>query len=227
MASPLRILFALQYYVPHRTGLTLHVQRIAEALAARGHLVTIVTARHLRELPRDEVVGGVRVVRLWAPLQVSRGLVMPAYPWAALRLVAGHDVVGVHTPMLETPIHALLATMLRKGLVITHHGDLTLPAGRLNRFIEEFTYRLFRIAGTRAHRILAYSHDYADHSRWLGPLREKTSVVYPPVVIPAPDAAPAAALRHDWLGQRDGRARIVGYAGRFVEEKRPDILIRA
>lgn len=227
MAERLRILMALQYYLPHRTGLTLHVQRIAEALAARGHRVTVVSARHERSLARDEMVNGVRVIRLWAPLRVSRGVMMPAYPWAALGLVRRHDVVSVHTPMLEVPVLALLARLCRKGLVITHHGDLVLPAGRLNRFIEDFTFRLFRLAGASAHRIIVYSRDYADHSRWVRGFRDRTSVVYPPVIIPAPDPTRAAALRRDWLGHRGTRARVVGYAGRFVEEKRPDILIRA
>ena len=58
----LKILIALLYYVPHRTGLTLHVQRVAEELARRGHEVTVLTARYRLDLPRDEaVINGVRV----------------------------------------------------------------------------------------------------------------------------------------------------------------------
>src|SRR5690349_3556370 len=126
---PLKILMALQYYVPHRTGLTLHVQRVAEALAARGHDVTVLTARYELGLPRDElVINGVRVIRLWAPIRVSRGMLMPAYPYAALRLVQMNDVVSLHTPMLETAVFAGYTKLLRKGLIITHHGDLILPS---------------------------------------------------------------------------------------------------
>src|SRR5437879_3347463 len=95
---PLKILMALQYYVPHRTGLTLHVQRIAEALAARGHEVTVLTARYDRGLSRDEsVINGVRVIRLWSPIRISRGMIMPVYPYAAWQLVRMHDVVSIHT----------------------------------------------------------------------------------------------------------------------------------
>jgi hypothetical protein len=61
---PLSIVVALQYYLPHRTGYTLHVQRVAEALVARGHRVTVLTARHRRDLARREVVAGVDVLRL-------------------------------------------------------------------------------------------------------------------------------------------------------------------
>ncbi len=224
----LKILIALQYYVPHRTGLTLHVQRVAEALAARGHEVTVLTARYDLSLPRDEqIINGVRVIRLWAPIRISRGMVMPAYPWAALRLVQMHDVVSIHTPMLEAAILAVYARLLRKGLVITHHGDLVLPAGWFNRFIEWATFQLYLIAGRAAHRLIAYSHDYADNSSYIRPFREKTSAVYPPIQIPPPDPQRVEALRAEWLAGLNGQARLVGYAGRFVEEKRPDVLIRA
>ena len=59
----LKILMCLLYYVPHRTGLTIHVQRVAEELARRGHEVTVLTARYKLDLPRDdEMHNGVRVV---------------------------------------------------------------------------------------------------------------------------------------------------------------------
>lgn len=226
--QPLKILIALQYYVPHRTGLTLHVQRVAEALAARGHQVTVLTARYDPRLPRDEqVINGVRVIRLWAPIRISRGMVMPAYPWAAFRLVQMHDVVSIHTPMLETAVFAAYTKLLRKGLVITHHGDLILPAGAFNRFIEWFTFQLYKTAGRAAHHIIAYSDDYADHSYYIAPFRHKTTAIHPPIVVPTPNPQRVEELRARWLAKPDGAARIIGYAGRFVEEKRPDVLIRA
>src|SRR5262245_36417916 len=132
--KPLKILLALQYYLPHRTGFTLHVQRLAEALAERGHQVTVVSARYDLSLPRDERVNErLRIIRLWAPLRVSRGMIMPAFPWAVFRLVQTHDVVSLHTPTLETAVYAFYTQLMRRGLIITHHGDLVLPAGRFNR----------------------------------------------------------------------------------------------
>ncbi|MBN1313696.1 MAG: glycosyltransferase family 4 protein [Anaerolineae bacterium] len=226
--TSLKILIALQYYVPHRTGLTLYVQRIAEALARRGHQVTVLTARYNLSLPRDEqVINGVRVIRLWAPFRVSRGMVMPAYPWAAWRLVQMHDVVSLHVPTLETALYAIYTRLQKKGLLITHHGDLILPQGAFNRFVQWFTFQLYLIAGRLAPRIIAYSSDYADNSYYIAPFRQKTSVVYPPIDIPAPDPQRVEVLREEWLGGTNGNGRLIGYAGRFVEEKRPDVLIKA
>lgn len=224
---PLEVLMALQYYLPHRTGLTLHVQRIAEALAARGHAVTVVTARYHLDLPRDEeVINGVRVIRLWAPVRISRGMLMPAYPWAAFRLTQMHDVVSLHVPTLETFVYAAYTRLLNKGLVITHHGDLVLPKGRFNRFVEWGTFELYKTAGRAADHIIAYSEDYAAQSAYIAPFREKTTTVHPPIVIPPPNPQRVEELRAEWTPGENG-TKLIGYAGRFVEEKRPDVLIRA
>lgn len=221
---PLRILAALQYYLPHRTGVPIHVQRVAEALVQRGHQVTILAARHSIDLPRDETINGVRIVRLWAPLRVSRGMIMPAYPWAAWGLIRVHDVVWLHTPMLETSLMALLTRLAGKRLIATHHGDLILPPGLFNRFVRWFTFLNYRFMARRAARLIAYSHDYADHSYYLKPFRDRVSVIYPPIEVPAPDPQRVAELRARW--QNSG-GPVIGYAGRFVQEKRPDLLIRA
>jgi glycosyltransferase involved in cell wall biosynthesis len=221
---PLRILAALQYYLPHRTGVPIHVQRVAEALVQRGHQVTILTARHSIELPRDETINGVRIVRLWAPIRVSRGMIMPAYPWAAWGLIRVHDVVWLHTPMLETSLMAFLTRLAGKQLIATHHGDLILPPGLFNRFVRWFTFMNYRFMAKRAARLIAYSHDYADHSYYLKPFRDRVSVIYPPIEVPEPDPARVAELRARW--QNSG-GPVIGYAGRFVQEKRPDLLIRA
>jgi glycosyltransferase involved in cell wall biosynthesis len=58
-----KILFALTYYRPHVSGVTVYVQRLAEALAARGHQVTVLTSRYDRSLPREEIVHQVSVAR--------------------------------------------------------------------------------------------------------------------------------------------------------------------
>ncbi|HML25021.1 MAG TPA: glycosyltransferase family 4 protein [Aggregatilinea sp.] len=221
---PLKILVTLQYYLPHRTGVPIHVQRVAEALVQRGHEVTILTARHHIDLPRDETINGVRLVRLWAPIRVSRGMVMPAYPWAAWGLIRTHDVVWMHTPMLETALVSVLAEMQGKKVISTHHGDLILPSGLFNRFVRWFTFENYRVLAKRAARLIAYSQDYADNSYYLKPFANKVSVIYPPIQVPDPDPERVAELRERW--QSDG-GPVIGYAGRFVEEKRPDLLIRA
>jgi glycosyltransferase involved in cell wall biosynthesis len=222
---PLKILAVLLYYLPHRTGPPIYLQRVAEALVQRGHEVTVLAARHSIDLPRDETINGVRIVRLWTlPLRLSRGMIMPAYPWAVSGLIRRHDVVWVHTPLLETAVLAALARLAGKPLVATHHGDLVLPPGLMNRFIRWFMFQNYRYMARRSACLIGYSDDYADHSYYLKPFRDRVSVVYPPVQVPDPQPERAAELRERW--QHDG-GPVIGYAGRFVREKRPDLLIRA
>lgn len=222
----LKILICLLYYFPHRTGLTIHVQRVAEELVRRGHEVTVLTARYKTSLPRDETVhNGVRIVRLWTPpIAISRGMIMPAYPWAVLGLMLQHDVVSIHTPMLETALISVLAGLARRKVVVTHHGDLILPPGLANRFITWAMFAMYKFMARRAARLIAYSQDYADHSYYLQPFKEKVTPVYPPIHVPLPDPQRVEELREQW--SKDG-GPIIGFSGRFVREKRPDLLIRA
>ena len=39
----MRILIVLTYYRPHTPGLTIYAERLANALARRGHQVTVMT----------------------------------------------------------------------------------------------------------------------------------------------------------------------------------------
>lgn len=215
----LKILISLLYYFPHRTGLTIHVQRVAEELVRRGHQVTVLTARYRSDLPRDDVSmhEGVRIVRLWAPIRLSRGFIMPAYPLAAYKLMLEHDVVSIHTPMLETALTALLAKLTRRKIVITHHGDLVLPKGSpVNAFIQSTMFLMYRLAAHWSPQLIAYSQDYAEHSYYVRPYLHKTAVNYPPIVMPLPNPQRVEELRHEW--SRDG-GPVIGFAGRFVEEK--------
>ena len=221
----LKILISLLYYHPHPTGLTYHAQQVAEELSRRGHQVTVLASRHSADLPREPAMhNGVRIIRLWAPIRMSRGMLMPAYPWRLFQLMGQHDVVSIHTPMLETALVSVLAGLRGLQVVPTHHGDLFLPDGKLNDLIVRVMYSLYAYMAKRAPAIIGYSDDYARHSYYLRPFRDKVRVVSPPISIPEPDPENVRKLRESWQHE-DGP--VIGFAGRFAHEKRPDLLIRA
>lgn len=225
MTEPkLKILICLLYYLPHRTGMQLYIQRIAEELVQRGHKVTVLCAQHKSELPYDETINGVRIVRLRVRIPISRGMLMPAYPHAAYRLMREHDVVSVHTPMLETALLSVIGSLTGRKIIPTHHGDLILPPGAVNRVITTVMFEFYRYMAMRAPAVIAYTQDYADHSYYLKPVRDKVRVIYPPIQMPEPNPERAAQLRAEWAP--DG-GPLIGYAGRFVQEKRPDLLIQS
>jgi glycosyltransferase involved in cell wall biosynthesis/ubiquinone/menaquinone biosynthesis C-methylase UbiE len=224
MGILLKILVTLTFYYPHWTGLTAYAKRIAEGLAARGHTVTVLTSQHSAELLLEELINGVRVVRLPYAAQISRGVLMPSFPVAAARLLAKHDLVQIHTPMLETMLVAGLARALGKPSLITHQGDLVMPAGLFNAVVQKSVGGAMTAGLHLASRVVVHSADYGRHSAFLAPIRHKLDAIYPPVELPEPQPEAVAAWRSE-LGL-EGK-QLIGFAGRFVEEKGFDVLLRA
>lgn len=220
----MKILVALTYYHPHWTGLTAYAQRLAEGLAARGHSVTVLTSRFSRQLPAAERHNGVDIVRLPTIARISRGVLMPSFPAVLRRLLPDHDVVQFHTPMLEAPLVTALARAARRRVLMTHHGDLVMPSGLGNQLVQHVVTGLMGRAAAAADRVSVHSADYAVHSSFLRPSRASHVYIHPPVCLPSPDVAAAQRWKSE-LGLA-GR-KIVGFAGRFVEEKGFDILFRA
>jgi len=220
----MRILSIVAYYHPHWTGLATIARRLAEGLAARGHTVTVLTARHEPSLPKRELVRGVDVVRLSPAAFVSRGAVLPSFPIRAASLIRRHDLVQINTPPGESLLVAALCRVLRRPLLMTHYGDLVMPAGAFNRLVETSVVALMRGAAHLSDHVTTLSADYASASVFLRPFAGKLTAITPPVDVPAPDHDAALAWRES-LGLAD--KRVIGFAGRFVEEKGFDYLLQA
>ncbi|MBI4675656.1 MAG: glycosyltransferase family 4 protein [Chloroflexi bacterium] len=220
----MKILTCLTYYYPHWTGLTAYAQRLAEGLAIRGHHITVLTSQFKPELSRDERHNGVRIVRLPTLMHMSRGVIMPGFIGAINRLAHENDVLQVHTPMLETNLVTRIGLLHGKKTVLTHHGDLVMPDNPKDQFIEWIVTGMMTQGEREAARITVHSCDYADHSKFLGPFRSKLDCIYPPVEIPEPNCDQVAQWRAE-LGLTQNK--LVGFAGRFVEEKGFDFLLQA
>ena len=125
----MRILIALTYYRPHYSGLTIYAEREARALVARGHQVTILTSRFDKSLKAHEFRDGVEVIRPKVWFHISKGVIMPAMPLWAWKLVRQADVVHLHVPQLDAALISIFSRLLRKPVVLTYHCDLRLPKG--------------------------------------------------------------------------------------------------
>ncbi len=220
----MKVLVALTYYRPHVSGLTIYVERLTSALAARGHEVTVLTSQYDKALPREEVIEGARVVRVPVAFRVSKGVIMPTFGAWATRLVRENDVLSVHLPQFDAWGIALRGRLMKKPCVLTYHCDLQLPAGLFNRFVDLVTFVANYIAMTFADRIVTNSRDYANHSRLLRRFRSKIDPVLPPVVMPQPAPADVEAFRakHALSGRR-----VLGFAARFAAEKGVDVALDA
>jgi glycosyltransferase involved in cell wall biosynthesis len=194
-----KILFILTYYRPHVSGLTIYVERLARALAGRGHEVTVLTSHYAGGLPYEETVGGVRVVRVPVALRLNKGVVMPAFPFTAWREIKAHEVVSIHLPQVEAALAASLTRLAGRKPLITYHCDLQMPPTWYGKIVDRLAFWDNLLAGRLADTIIAYTQDFADHSPFLSRFGTKLQVILPPVVIPEPTAAGIAALRRSVL----------------------------
>jgi glycosyltransferase involved in cell wall biosynthesis/SAM-dependent methyltransferase len=221
--GPLRVLTVVTFYAPHWTGLTRFAQRIAEAVAAGGAEVRVLTSRYDPALPAHEVVNGVTVRRLTTAGRLSRTVVMPAFPAALWQEVRRADVVHLHSPMAEAGLVALVCRATRTPLVVTHQGDVVMPGGLVNQTVQRGMRAMLGASFRSADRVVTHNDDYLHHSLTAvaGP---RALAIEPPV--PFAPAEPGAA---DRFRARHGleRVPVVGFAGRWVEEKGFDVLLRA
>jgi len=220
----MRIILALTYYRPHVSGLTVYAERLARGLARRGHEVTVLTSHFHRALPRHERLDGVEVVRVPAVAKISKGVVMPLFPFHAARLIRRADVVNIHMPQLEAALLAMLARLQRKAVVVTYQCDLRLPAGWFNRVVQSSLGPLNQIAASLAHKIVTTSEDYARHSRFLSRFTSKVVAIAPLIEMGQPDPVITQRLMDRW--QLNGRARV-GFAARFAAEKGVEYLLQS
>jgi glycosyltransferase involved in cell wall biosynthesis len=220
----MRILVALTYYRPHVSGLTIYAERLARGLARRGHRVTVLTSRFAPSLAAREAADGVEIVRVPVATKLSKGVVMPLFPWYAARLAAASEVVNVHMPQLESAPLAACGRLAGRGVVLTYQCDLRLPHGAFNRIVERALVPLNHAAALLAHAIVVTSADYAASSPFLSRHRSKLQAIDPLIDQPEPDAAAMRRISERW--RLDGRRRI-GFAARFAAEKGVEVLLRA
>jgi len=221
----MKVLVAVTYYRPHVSGLTIYVERLARSLVQRGHQVTVLAAQYDPKLPRRETLYGVEVIRVPVALRVSKGVIMPTIGWVATQLVPRHDVVSLHLPQLDATGIGVRGRLWHKPVVITYHSDLILPPSLVNWLAQTVSDLGNDLAAHLSDAILAYTDDFAKHSRYLSKYLDKVKVIPPPVEMPIPTLEAVQAFRE--LHHLDGTGPILGIASRLAAEKGVEYLLEA
>jgi D-inositol-3-phosphate glycosyltransferase len=143
--STTRTLIVSHYYPPHIGGIEYVAYNQATRLAAHGARVTVVTSRTAGD-PKSGVVEGVNVIRVAA----YNGLEAKAIPfpifspmllvrlWQATRKA---DIVHIHDVFyISSLCAAIVASVLRKPIVVTQHVAMVSHASRFTTIIEKFVY---------------------------------------------------------------------------------------
>jgi glycosyltransferase involved in cell wall biosynthesis len=207
---------ALDYYRPNVSGLTLYVQHLAEGLAARGHDVSVLTHRHLPDLPAEARENGVRVLRAPVSARFGKALVSPALFARAVSEIGRCDLLHLHVPLVNAVALSALAATYRVPLVVTYHCDLQPPAGLVQRLVEVAARASQNFALDRAQRAVTYTEDYARHTPPLADRIDKVGWILPPVAEPPDTGQSEAQVRARYAIQG---SPVLLFLGRFAEEK--------
>lgn len=221
----MRILIALTYYRPHYSGLTIYTERLARALAARGHHITILTSRFDEGLPSRESTDGVEIIRSKVLFHVSKGVIMPGMIRQAWNLIRQADIVHLHVPQLDAAPISLLSRLLGKPVVLTYHCDLRLPSGFIHSLANRVSNLANHITASAANIIVHNTRDYAENSGFLSKYLEKIQSVYPPIDVNSFSDSDLQSFRTKFdIVPED---RLIGMAARLASEKGVEYLAQA
>jgi glycosyltransferase involved in cell wall biosynthesis len=221
----MKILEVLTYYRPWVSGLTIYVERLSRALAAQGHDVTVLTSQYDPELPRYDVMDGVKVVRVPVAMRVSKGVLMPDFGPMAWKLSRRADVLHLHLPQFDAPGLALRGRLLRKPVVLTYHCDLQLPVGTFNKMVDRVVQFQNNAAGRLADAVATYTRDYAVNSPYLSQFVDRKLVIIPPPI--ALDPVSEVGVVDFKVKHAIGQRPVIGISARLAAEKGVEVLLQA
>jgi glycosyltransferase involved in cell wall biosynthesis len=221
----MKILISLMYYRPHYSGLTIYTERLARALARRGHQVTVLTSRFDTNLLAYEICDGVTVIRPRVLLKVSKGVIMPSMPLWAWKLIRQSDVINAHVPQPDAAVMISLSRLLGKPSVLTYHCDLQLPNGVVRYLANQASHLANQISADQADTIVTNTLDYAQNSPFLSNYISKIQPIPPPIELSPVEPSMIESFREKF-GIRSEQ-RIIGMASRLATEKGVEYLVQA
>lgn len=222
----MKILFILTYYRPHWTGLTQYAARLAEGLVKKSHQVEILCSQHAKNLPKKETINKVKVFRLPVLCKFLRSVIIPEFPFRLWNKIKENEKVIVYLPLQEVLLVALFCKLQKKKLFLIHNGDLVLPGscGFFCRLVEKIYYLTTAFAIKISEKIIVQTEDYANDSSLLKKFKDKWVVILPLYDIPNINKKDIEKFKEkNFLENKT----LIGFSGRFVEEKGVDFLLQA
>lgn len=221
----MRILIVLTYYKPYKSGLTIYAQRQAEALAALGHDVNVLTSQYDPDLPEREVAGGVKIQRLPVVFRLSKGVIMPQMPFKAWKMISQSDIINCHLPQADAALVAVLAKLQGKPVVSTYHCDIKMPGGLINRLAGWGANLANHVCARLSSAVVHNTQDFAKHSSFLENYLEKLTVINPPIVVDQVSSEEVDQFLQKY--EIDPSRKIIGMVARLASEKGVEYLADA
>lgn len=213
----MKILISSTYFEPYKSGLSIYALRVARGLVALGHEVVVLSSRYDSDLPLEEDLDGVRVVRVPVGMRLSKGVIMPSLKRVACEWVRWADVVNLHLPQFESFVLSRLTKRYRKPLVVTYHCDIVAGKSWFEKLAVWGTSLLGRLSLKRASLIVQNTMDYARHSPVLKHYLDKTVEIPTPVNVSRISSQAVADFKARFGIQPNDI--VLGLAGRVAREK--------
>lgn len=224
-----RITIVSDFYLPHWTGISKSVAYTVEALHD-DFLLSIITVQFDKKLALEENKNKLKIIRCPVFFSLSRAQFSLALIINFFKNISQTDIVLINSPSIHILPIALISKIFNKKLLIFHHGDLILPVGIVNFFIEKIFNLSTLIAFSFAHQLATYTNDYAINSRLLSKFPKKTQNF----ILPLPyfcqekkEKNIDLKIKKKLLKIKKDKKILIGFAGRFVEEKGFDVLLKA
>ena len=222
-----RIVFLCEFYRPHWTGIAQVSVTLAE-LYAKTRPVTVITTQLSSTQPKYSIENDVVVYRIPYLFKLSRTNYSPQTIIFFLKNILDFDSVFIHSPHSNIIFLSIISKLFRKKLFIYQHGDLILPTQTGNRVVNTVIQKLYDactyLSYVLADCILTQTEDYAKQSR----LMKRFMYKFTPYIFPLRSfnkkESKKIALVLDNLHKEHV---LIGFAGRFVEEKGFDILLNS
>jgi L-malate glycosyltransferase len=219
----MKILVLIHEFPPVGGGGGRAAQDICLGMVKQGHEITVLTA-HLKGLPKEEIMDGIRVLRLpslrqeafRADLKAMAGYVLSGL-WTGFRLIKHWqpDLIHVHFAVPAGALAWVLSKLTGTPYVMTVHlgdvpGGVPEKTGGWFKWIMPFTHPVWR----DAKQVIAVS----EYTRQLALKHYKREIKVIPNGVDLDRLRPA--------GIRVQKPPHIVFAGRFMEQKNPLQIVR-
>ena len=224
-----RVTIVSDFYIPHWTGISKSIAYLARAIKEE-FATTVLTVQFKKKLPLEEQEAGLKIIRRPHLFSLSRAKFSFSLIFYFLKNINKTDIVLINSPSIHILPISLIAKLFGKKLLIFHQGDLILPKGLLNYLIEKFFDLASLISFYLAQKLATYTQDYAFNSRLLKKFINKTVAFVPPLPYFVEDEEQKKAdpkIEKKLLKLKKKKKFLIGFAGRFTEEKGFDVLLKA
>lgn len=218
-----KILVSISYYLPNISGITIYAHFLAKKLAEKNS-VKILTSGFQRNLPSKEKKDNISVRRVWTPIKINKGILMPFFPFISFKEALKADLIICHLPQLEAIWLSFWGKILKKPVILVHHCEFSGGPRLSDQIIKFLIYWPHYLAYLWADKIIGYTEDYGQSSIFLSRFLNKAKFILPPVVLGPKKEKEIKKIAQE-IGKKE-KTKIIGFVGRIGWEKGIDLILK-